>query len=97
MRGLWFVLGLVLGGTWLPTAALADDKAQGPSCQDQLNESKVHAYNLDQNRDSAERLLAKSQAVAYALQQRVAQLEKMIADMKKGAETKPETKTDQSK
>jgi hypothetical protein len=72
--------------------AFAEEKAKGPSCQEQLNETKVQAYNLDQDRDLKERTLAKAQTMIYGLQEQNAQLQKQIVDMKKAMEPKGETK-----
>lgn len=52
--------------------------------------SKASAYNLDQDRDKKEELLAKEQITSYMLRQQIGQLEKTIAEMKKAAEPKVE-------
>lgn len=84
LSGMMFlVVFLVL---FLFSSAEADDKTKGPSCQDQLNEKTVQAYNLDKDRDAKEQSLAKVQATNIALAQRVQMLEKQIEAMKKAAE-----------
>lgn len=65
---------------------LAEDK-KGPTCQDQLTETTVQAYNLDKDRDAKEQALAKSQVTIYQLQNQVAFLNKQLADAKKAMET----------
>lgn len=61
---------------------------KGPSCQEQLKEVTVQAYNLDTDRDQKERKVAQIQAYAHTLEQKIAQLEKQVSDLKKPTEPK---------
>lgn len=70
--------------------ALAQDKAKGPACEDQLAQATVQSHNLDTDRDQKERALAQEQVTSYMLRQQVAQLQKQIVDMKKMLEPKAE-------
>ena len=67
----------------------ADEKQ---TCQEQLMISKAGAYNLDQDRDKKEELLAKEQITVYMLRQHIAQLQKTIDELKKAAEPKGDEK-----
>ncbi len=67
--------------------ALAEE-TKVPSCQDQLTEATLQAYNLDVDRDTKERHIAKYQARAYTLEQKILLLERQLADLKKSTEPK---------
>jgi hypothetical protein len=84
---LWITAGLLilLSTCGAVLMAIAEDK---PACQDQLMVLKAQAYNLDKDRDTKEEALAKAQIDAYMLGQKVAMLEKQLAELKKAAEPK---------
>lgn len=83
IAGLMFLVALVVIA--LVGDVQAEDK-KGPTCQDQLTETTVQAYNLDKDRDAKEQALAKSQVTIYQLQNQVAFLNKQLADAKKAME-----------
>ena len=82
MKELLLVITLVV-----LVAAFVVDKAfaanQPPSCQEQLTETTIQAYNLDKDRDTKEQQIAKVQAINAMLSQRVQLLEKQLVDAKK--------------
>lgn len=83
----WIVASLIVGAVFVQGSLVwAEDKLKGSNCQEQLQEQKVRAYNLDQDRDNKEQTIAKIQSVAMNLQQQVQALQKQIADMKKVGE-----------
>jgi len=64
------------------SSAFAQEK-KPQTCQEQLNEVTVQAYNLDAARDSKEREVAALQVTIYGLKQDLAKFEKALADLKK--------------
>ena len=73
----------------VPGLASASDK---PACEMQLAEVSIQNRNLDEHRDATEKALAKEQMRSYVLSQRIATLEKQLADLKKAMEPKVEEK-----
>ena len=88
IAGLLIALAVVIHGS----IVWADEKAKGPSCQDQLAQTSVQANNLSHDRALKEEALAKEQIANYILKQKVSQLEATVAAMKKAAEPKDEPK-----
>lgn len=86
------ILLAVLIALLLPVTAFAQEKPKGLTCQEQLSDVSVQAYNLDADRDQKERTLARAQTTIYALQQQVSLLQKQISDMKKAVDPKAEDK-----
>jgi peptidoglycan hydrolase CwlO-like protein len=68
-------------------AAYAEEKP--PTCPEQLSEVTVQAYNLDNDRDTKERVVAKLQVKVYQLQTQIKQLETQLADLQKAKELPP--------
>jgi hypothetical protein len=68
----------------------AQETPKAQTCQEQLTDVTVQAYNLDVDRDTKERALAKSQAQVYSLQNQVVQLQKQVAVLQKAVAPKAE-------
>lgn len=88
MRGL--VMPMVIAVLFVAGVAIANDKAKGPSCQEQLNDSTVLAHNLATDRNQKEKILANAQVMIMQLKQRNEQLEKQVAEMQKAVAPKVE-------
>ena len=77
---------VVLLVTFLASPAWAEEKPKPPSCQEQLSDTTMQAYNLDTTRDQLERTLAHTQVEVFTLQQQVTQLQQVLTEMKKAQE-----------
>lgn len=84
MRVVPVLISLVI----MPVVAVAQTTAT--PCELQLTESTVHARNLTVDVTGKGEALAKQQVRSFLLEQKVAQLEKQIADLKKALEPKVE-------
>lgn len=58
-------------------------KPNGPTCQEQLNDTTVLAHNLAQDRNQKEKVLANAQVAIMQLKQQNEQLVKQVQDMQK--------------
>ena len=67
--------------------SVAGSASAEPVSQDTMRYAQM-AANLDKHRDEVEKQLAAEQVKAYLLEQRIAALEKEVADLKKSAEKK---------
>jgi hypothetical protein len=86
----FFFLAMILSLMFLVGSVYADDKAKGPSCQDQLNDASVLAHNLATDRNQKEKTLANAQVMIMQLRQRNEQLEKQVTEMQKAIAPKKE-------
>lgn len=61
----------------------AEEKAKGPTCQEQLNDTSVLAHNLGNDRSQKEKQLASAQVTIMQLRQQNEQLTKHVQEMQK--------------
>lgn len=91
------IVSTVIAFSFWIGSAFADEKPappvppqKGPTCQESLNDMTVYAHNLATDRNNKESNLARAQVTIMNLQSQKAQLEKMVADLRKAMEPKTE-------